>query len=258
MAAPPDFDDESLDTPYVRWMLREMERRELYSRPRRRRLRLPGFVWVLLAVALVVAGVGVHARPVPRPAAAVGYRFLSLQPHSSDPVGYDPCQPIPVLFNPSGGPHRTRAALVQAIDDVRVASGFDVRLAGTTDRAPTFTSGYRGVVVGFADTQGRSDLTGDVAAEGGSAFTQSPGFGRLYYDHGMIVLRSSTFRRLSPGAMRAIIEHEFGHVLGLAHVQDPTQLMSPTNVGQRSFGSGDLAGLRILRHQPCGVRSGLS
>lgn len=52
--------------------------------------------------------------------------------------------------------------------------------------------------------------------------------------------------------VRAVIEHELGHLVGLDHVADPTQLMNPDRVrGQVPFGAGDLTGLALLGRGNC-------
>ena len=51
--------------------------------------------------------------------------------------------------------------------------------------------------------------------------------------------------------VRAVVLHELGHVVGLAHVDDARELMYRDNVGQTSFGSGDLAGLAALGRGRC-------
>lgn len=38
--------------------------------------------------------------------------------------------------------------------------------------------------------------------------------------------------------------HELGHVVGLAHVSDPEQLMFESSTGRSSWGLGDIQGLR--------------
>ena len=50
---------------------------------------------------------------------------------------------------------------------------------------------------------------------------------------------------------RAILLHELGHVLGLAHVSDPTQLMYPQQSDVDDFAAGDLAGLVRLASGEC-------
>jgi hypothetical protein len=51
---------------------------------------------------------------------------------------------------------------------------------------------------------------------------------------------------------RAVILHELGHLVGLAHVKDPTQIMFPrAQQGVVAFGAGDLRGLAALGSGRC-------
>ncbi|MEZ5349995.1 MAG: matrixin family metalloprotease [Microthrixaceae bacterium] len=50
-----------------------------------------------------------------------------------------------------------------------------------------------------------------------------------------------------------VIQHELGHLVGLDHVADASQLMytegNPAQAGD--WGTGDLVGLNVLGSQPC-------
>jgi hypothetical protein len=46
--------------------------------------------------------------------------------------------------------------------------------------------------------------------------------------------------------------HELAHVVGLAHVDDPRELMYADNLGHQAFGPGDLTGLAALGRGRCG------
>ena len=50
---------------------------------------------------------------------------------------------------------------------------------------------------------------------------------------------------------QAIVDHEFGHVVGLDHVHDPRELMNEDNVGLTTYGPGDREGLARLGAIDC-------
>jgi hypothetical protein len=80
---------------------------------------------------------------------------------------------------------------------------------------------------------------------------------RSTYVTGSVSLDTSDFETIlarpdGEAEARAIVMHELGHVVGLAHVDDPAQLMNADNVGLTNFGPGDLAGLALLGKGRCG------
>ena len=81
--------------------------------------------------------------------------------------------------------------------------------------------------------------------------------GRSVYVTGSVTLDSQDIGALAAApATRAtalgVITHELAHLVGLDHVDDPTQLMYPTtSVTRTGFGAGDLAGLAALGTGEC-------
>jgi hypothetical protein len=51
--------------------------------------------------------------------------------------------------------------------------------------------------------------------------------------------------------VRAVIMHELAHVLGLAHVNSPFELMYERNLGLTQYGPGDRQGLARLGRAAC-------
>lgn len=203
----------------------------------------------------------------PRTAGPGGsYAFLAVQPGNPDePVGYNPCEPIRIVINDENAPRGGEDLVLEAMAHVEELTGLRFAYEGTTDEPPrTGDSGavvFRGgevqappALVGWADEETVGDLEGDVAGIGGSASIEERG--RLRYVTGSITLDEELFADLMDDGdgrdeARAIVLHEFGHLLGLAHVNDGAELMNEENFGLLEFGKGDLNGLAKLGAIPC-------
>lgn len=190
------------------------------------------------------------------------FAFSLTQRGSDEPVSYDPCRPIRIAVNPDGGPPGGNTLISTAIDHIAAATGFRFEMVGTTDdrdfkeRAATrSTSRTDPVLVGWATEEEVPELAGDVAGVGGSTAVGSTA-GSMRYVTGMVALDRDAFADLvsMPGGYaeaQAIVDHEFGHLVGLDHVQDARELMNSDNVGLTQFGPGDREGLARLGSVPC-------
>ncbi len=188
------------------------------------------------------------------------YEFSMTQRGSDEPVSYNPCRPIEYVINPVGGPANGTELIESAIGVVSDATGFRFRYEGTSnDRAFESRTGMFGaapVLFGWATETEIPRLADDVSGLGGSAAEeQSPG--RRVYVTGMVVLDREDFEDLArrpdgEAQQRAVVVHELGHVVGLAHVDDPAELMYDSSTGQTALGPGDREGLAQLGAVPCG------
>ena len=230
---------------------------------------------IMTGLAVVVPGIlpgsvrtrfGLSPRP---PSSLVGssgrgrYAFTAHQPGSPEqPVTYDRCRWIRYVINPAGGPPDSVKLVQDAVARVEEASGLRFQYAGKTTARPHWDSPVRPaigpaepVLVSWARSDEVHQLSGNVAGIGGSVSIGALD-GRLRYVTGGVTLDVSSFARLTAQLNgepeeRAIILHELGHVVGLAHVSDPGELMSAKNVGRLDFGPGDLTGLAKLGSGPC-------
>ena len=224
---------------------------------------LPGLLIVILllgGVLLVTPGDNLETlRRLTRFGGADGpYEFVNTQPGSETPVGYNPCQAINVAVNPDGAPGNWENLVDTAIRHTNDATGLRFqRVANTRER--DFSRKYDGsgprppVLVAWATTAEVPDLEGDVI--GLSASRPIVVDGRLEYVTGVVVLDSIDFAdydlsRDQPYA-QAVLDHEFGHLVGLDHVHDKHELMNEDNLGLTSYGPGDLEGLERLGEIDC-------
>ncbi|MBO3102971.1 matrixin family metalloprotease [Cellulomonas fengjieae] len=245
----------------------------------------PGFLLVVavLAAAVVLggrwwmststafgppAGVGEAAAPLGAPpvvpAAPGGYAFTAVQPDGAGPVAYSPCRPIHYVVRPDGTPAGGETLIADAVATVSSATGLRFVDDGPTQEAPTtdreayqpevYGRRWAPVLITWSTAAESPDLAGDVAGIAGSASVTRAG--HTVYVTGSVTLDAEDIGRLAaaPGTHATalgIVTHELGHLVGLDHVADPTQLMYPSTELASVFGAGDRAGLAALGAGGC-------
>lgn len=194
------------------------------------------------------------------------YAFMAHQPDDPDaPVAYDPCRPLKVRINPELAPPGGVEIVREAMDRVSAATGLVLQYDGSTTERPSWDNEFapsflgqvrtRPALVSWAEESEVPELEGDVAGIGGSLAVRTE-LGPARYVTGGVTLDAATFRMLADrpdgdAEMRAIVLHELGHLVGLAHVDDPGELMHGDNVGLLDFGPGDRAGLARVGSGTC-------
>lgn len=187
------------------------------------------------------------------------HAFLHLD--GDQPVTYTSCRPIQVAVYPAGGPPDAEELVREAVSRVRSATGLDLVIIGAFGgHAPNWNFEAAPVhpedpiSVSWQDGAAIAEITDHTAGLGGSRRVATPGGGERYVA-GTIALSRDYYAELAGRGDHdqalAVLLHEFGHVLGLAHVDAPGELMHHDNLGQTTFGPGDLEGLRRLGQGPC-------
>lgn len=202
------------------------------------------------------------------PAGSGGYTFTAHQPDGA-PMTYDPCRPIHYVIRAQGAPSGGDALVRQAVAAVSAATGLRFVDDGTTteapreDRAPYQPDRYgrrwAPVLIAWSTPRETTALQGDTTGIGGSVSVQrgiagAPG---VYgYVTGSVVLDGPQLTTAAANGERALIravaEHELGHLVGLGHVADRRELMYPqTSLSVLSYQPGDRRGLAQLGNGPC-------
>ena len=164
-------------------------------------------------------------------------------------VRWDACRPIDWVLHRGPGPADARQIATQALGQVTAATGLTFHFAGNTGTLFQVgeSSAPRTVTISWATPSEVPKLRGDVAGIGGSSYEWTPGEDPRPASGAVIV---DATQRLDPGfvngrSVGAVLLHELGHVLGLAHVDDPKRLMYPSTNPELSgrYQPGDLAAL---------------
>lgn len=218
--------------------------------------------------------------PGPVPEGGGPHTFLAMQPDGVTPVAYDPCRPIHFVTRPGGPPEGDRL-IREAVAEVSAATGLTFVDDGTTQEGPSddraayqpdvYGDRWAPVLFTWSDTV-ESPRLGEVSAAnpdldpaayaGSTSVGLGPADGRgedaqMVYVTGAVTLDLADLGEMIDGpdgraAVRAVIQHEVAHLVGLGHVEDQGQLMHPSiQPWSTSFGAGDLEGLAVLGSGAC-------
>jgi hypothetical protein len=192
--------------------------------------------------------------------------YLTLQADGVTPVTYDPCRPVHYVIRPDGAPAGGDEVVRSAIDRISEVTGLKFVDDGTTDEASTlerpifqpdrYGDRWAPVLIAWETEAQNPELAGVTVGQAGSTAV-SLGDGPRVFVTGTVSLDAEQLPGILDGrdgaaAARAIVLHELGHLVGLAHVDDPEQLMYPeADRFDRDFAAGDLTGLAALGRGPC-------
>lgn len=205
--------------------------------------------------------------PGPSLSSSTDYAFMKTIPEvGGRPVTWDPCRPIHLVVNNAEAPPGADQLIREAVASVSSATGLQFVFEGATaetpiDRRPPIENSRYGnrwspVLVAWTDPSQIPALEGRVAGVAGPVEAPYYTATQQHWVSGTVNLDGPQFSALlrsvdGRAAARAIVMHEFAHLVGLDHVPVKTELMYESNFGQRVFGPGDLEGLRRLGLGPC-------
>ena len=231
---------------------------------------LPAIAPYLPGADIPPRGVEAADSPLGQPPAVAesdAYELYETPPESAQPfLAYDPCRPIHYVVRPDNAPPGGDTIIQEAIAEVSAASGLQFVYDGPTDEAfaeegrerfqpERYGKRWAPVLITWSDPDEVSRLAADIAGLGGSSSVGARGTPHVLVA-GQITLDAPSLRNVltyhdGREHVRAVIIHELGHVLGLAHVDDPEQLMYAGANGVTSLADGDRAGLALLGTGPC-------
>jgi hypothetical protein len=197
---------------------------------------------------------------------ATGERvFASTHPDGS-PIRFDPCRPVHWVLNPDGMPEGGEQLLRAAVAEISAATGLAFVDDGVTtervavDREPVQPQRYGDrwapVLIDWVDSAEVAYPDEEVYGVA-SPYDVAPS-GRpssIRYVTGWVGLNRAWFTEAltDPGTAAValgITLHELGHLVGLDHVEDPTQVMHATSL-TTGLADGDREGLAIAGAGSC-------
>lgn len=189
------------------------------------------------------------------------YLFMATQEGSARPVAYDPCRPIKVVINNRTAPKNSDRIINEAIEKVSAISGLKFEIEGITDENPSderksfqpdrYGDRWVPILIAWTDPSEISRLDDDVAGLAGSNIVHVNKENVDVYITGQVALDGPDIKDMKLSDARTVVMHELGHLVGLGHVEDESQIMNPTGGSVTEFQQGDKAGLVSLGQGMC-------
>jgi hypothetical protein len=192
------------------------------------------------------------------------HEFLNTSSRGA-PVAFSPCRPIHYVVRPDNEPRGGDAMLASAFNRLSAATGLTLINDGATDEPVTpghdayqpdrYGDRWAPVLVAWATDKEVPEFETDIAGMAGpDQFTL--GDRATGYVSGVVLLDPEAIAEIresdGKATARAVILHELGHLVGLAHTTRDDQLMYPkTGAEVTDYAAGDLAGLARLGAGPC-------
>jgi len=154
---------------------------------------------------------------------------------------WDPCTSIDVYVNFTGAQPGAPEALARALAEATLASGLQFVVRETDSRARTH--GLQTLTLLWLDEIEMPSFRDGTVGLGGGAYSSEQILEAWVYvdrDDPLVVPGTGNSMLLD------VLLHELGHALGLAHVDDDTQVMFPYVYEHGAYQSGDLDGLWLL------------
>ncbi|UEL29340.1 matrixin family metalloprotease [Pseudarthrobacter sp. L1SW] len=200
----------------------------------------------------------------PPPPGSDSYRFLAVNGDGS-PVGYSPCRPLHYVVNDELAPAGAQQLIAEAITTISAATGIQFTYEGTTRELPSpqrppyqpeaYGERWAPLLIAWTTPEVAPQLRGKVIGTGGSTHFNYDDGPKAFVTGGLdLDSPQIADELLNPDGhlyARAVILHELSHVMGLDHVEDPTQLMYPEIGTPEGLSAGDLNGLFELGKAQC-------
>jgi len=171
------------------------------------------------------------------------YAFL-FTPINGAPVRWNPCLPLRYEVNFAGAQASARSDLSGAIAQVAAATGINfqqVRETTGTTADPDVDA-----LIAWESPAQQPEFTGGAIGLGGASYYTAGPVNDPQLVHGVVEIDSAfafTAGFGGPNSLGTVLLHELGHMVGLGHVADPTQVMYPIASTRSDYGPGDLEGL---------------
>ncbi|MHB8463612.1 MAG: matrixin family metalloprotease [Acidimicrobiales bacterium] len=203
---------------------------------------------------------GVAISPSATPPPPGSYSWMIANADGS-PVRFNPCAPIHYVVNAAEGPANAASLVTGAFARLGAATGITFVSDGSTTEMPTaerpssqarYGAGWAPIIVAWARPS-ETDLLpgGNTIGEGGSWWVM-PEAKKIYVTGAVVIDPANTANLLASfgagSSLGELLLHELGHVVGLGHTPDRSQVMFPTilPLAAAAYGVGDLAGLAQL------------